>query len=123
MMLITGPLWSGKRDFACRLLGCTRQELACRAVWDVQALAAGCGTDAELEALAGRLAGYEAVILTEEGGGVVPADPAVRAAREAAGRLGRTVIWALSLPGKVAPVTAGAAIKNTIYNMLHELGA
>lgn len=42
---------------------------------------------------------------------------------EAAARLGRTVIWALSLPGKVAPVTAGAAIKNTIYNMLHELGA
>ena len=42
---------------------------------------------------------------------------------EAARRLGRTVIWALSLPGKVAPVTAGAAIKNTIYHMLHELGA
>ena len=42
---------------------------------------------------------------------------------EAAARLGRNVIWALSLPGKVAPVTAGAAIKNTIYNMLHELGA
>ena len=42
---------------------------------------------------------------------------------EAAGRLGRTVIWALSLPGKVAPVTAGSAIKNTIYHMLHELGA
>ena len=42
---------------------------------------------------------------------------------EAAARLGRNVIWALSLPGKVAPTTAGAAIKNTIYNMLHELGA
>lgn len=42
---------------------------------------------------------------------------------EGAARLGRNVIWALSLPGKVAPVTAGAAIKNTIYNMLHELGA
>ena len=41
---------------------------------------------------------------------------------EAAGDLGLTVIWALSLPGKVAPVTAGAAIKTTIYNMLHELG-
>ena len=40
----------------------------------------------------------------------------------AAGELGRTVIWALSLPGKVAPVTAGAAIKQTIYNMLRELG-
>ena len=39
-----------------------------------------------------------------------------------AGELGLTVIWALSLPGKVAPVTAGAAIKTTIYNMLHELG-
>ena len=31
------------------------------------------------------------------------------------------VIWALSLPGKVAPVTAGGAIRSTIYNMLHEL--
>ncbi len=37
-----------------------------------------------------------------------------------AGQLGLTVVWALSLPGKVAPVTAGAAIKSTIYNMLRE---
>lgn len=84
MTFITGPLWSGKRDFACRLLGCTREELAARAVWDVQALAAGCR---DLEALADRLAAREVVILTEEGGGVIPADPAQRAAREAAGRL------------------------------------
>ena len=84
MTFITGPLWSGKRDFACRLLGCTREELPGRAVWDVQALAAGCR---DLEALADQLAAHEAVILTEEGGGVVPADPAQRAAREAAGRL------------------------------------
>ena len=40
----------------------------------------------------------------------------------AAADLGRTVIWALSLPGKVAPVTAGAAIQTAIYNMLQELG-
>ena len=40
----------------------------------------------------------------------------------AAGALGLTVIWALSLPGKVAPVTAGAAIRDTIYNMLREIG-
>ena len=66
MTFITGPLWSGKREFACRLLGCTREELAARAVWDVQALAAGCR---DLEALADRLAAHEAVILTEEGGG------------------------------------------------------
>ena len=40
---------------------------------------------------------------------------------EAAEELGLTVIWALALPGKVAPVTAGAAIRNTVYNMLREL--
>lgn len=40
----------------------------------------------------------------------------------AAGALRLTVIWALALPGKVAPITAGAAIKSTIYNMLRELG-
>ena len=41
---------------------------------------------------------------------------------EAAGDLGLTVIWALSLPGKTAPVTAGKAIRDTIYNMLREAG-
>ena len=40
MMLITGPLWSGKRAFACRVLGCTPEELSSRAVWDAQDLAA-----------------------------------------------------------------------------------
>ena len=40
----------------------------------------------------------------------------------AAGELGLAVIWALALPGKVAPVTAGAAIQTAIYNMLQELG-
>ena len=38
----------------------------------------------------------------------------------AAAEMGVKVIWALSLPGKVAPVTAGAAIRSTIYNMLRE---
>ena len=41
---------------------------------------------------------------------------------EAAGELGVQTIWALSLPGKVAPVTAGAAIRDTIYHILDELG-
>jgi len=40
----------------------------------------------------------------------------------AAADLGVKVIWALSLPGKVAPLTAALAIKNTLYNILHELG-
>lgn len=41
---------------------------------------------------------------------------------EAARQLGVRVIWALSLPGKTAPVTAGKAILNTIYNILREQG-
>ena len=40
----------------------------------------------------------------------------------AANRLGIRAVWALSLPGKVAPVTAGKSVKNTIYNILNELG-
>lgn len=41
---------------------------------------------------------------------------------EAAGHLGTKVIWALSLPGKVAPVTSGKYIQDTIYNILEEVG-
>lgn len=41
---------------------------------------------------------------------------------EEAARLGKRVIWALSLPGKVAPVTAGACIRDTVYNILRQAG-
>lgn len=40
---------------------------------------------------------------------------------EAAKSLGRRVIWALSLPGKTAPITAGRIIKETVKNILDEL--
>ena len=36
--------------------------------------------------------------------------------------IGIKVIWALSLPGKVAPVTAANYMKQTIYNILQERG-
>ena len=36
--------------------------------------------------------------------------------------LNKKVIWALSLPGKVAPETAGNIMKDTITNILQELG-
>lgn len=36
--------------------------------------------------------------------------------------LGVKAIWALSLPGKVAPITAAEFIKDTIYNIIQELG-
>ena len=96
------------------------------------------GLDAQrLEELAGWLCGYDLIVNT------VPARVLGRRELEdtradclildlaskpggvdlsAAADLGRTVIWALSLPGKVAPVTAGAAIQTAIYNMLQELG-
>lgn len=84
MILIIGPLYSGKREFARHLLNCDEEELSARAVWDVQALAADC---ADLPALAERLAEMEVVIATEVGGGVVPVEKDQRMAREAAGRL------------------------------------
>ncbi len=40
---------------------------------------------------------------------------------EVAKSLGRRVIWALSLPGKTAPITAGRIIKETVKNILDEL--
>ncbi len=41
---------------------------------------------------------------------------------EQAKTMGLKTIWALSLPGKVAPLTAAQAIKETVYNILSELG-
>ena len=84
MLFITGPPCSGKKEAAQNILRCDDAELARRAVWDVQELAANSG---DLEALAEELARYAVVIATEVGGGVVPVDPEERAAREAAGRL------------------------------------
>lgn len=41
---------------------------------------------------------------------------------EAAQKCGRRVVWALSLPGKTAPVTSGEIIAKTIFHMLEERG-
>lgn len=84
MIFITGPLMSGKREVAAKLLGCSADELAGRAALDVERLAS---PDADLDALAERLAAYPAVTANEVGGGVVPLDADERARREAAGRL------------------------------------
>jgi dipicolinate synthase subunit A len=40
----------------------------------------------------------------------------------AASKLGVRAMWALSLPGEVAPVTSGEIIRDTIYNILREKG-
>lgn len=41
---------------------------------------------------------------------------------EKAKEMGLKTIWALSLPGKVAPVSAAKFIKDTVYNIIDELG-
>ena len=41
---------------------------------------------------------------------------------EAAQKLGRRFVWALSLPGRTAPVTAGQTIARTVMQMLAERG-
>jgi len=41
----------------------------------------------------------------------------------AAERLGVKTVWALALPGKVAPRSAAGYIKNTVYHIIDELGA
>lgn len=38
----------------------------------------------------------------------------------AASKLGVKAVWALSLPGEVAPVSSGAIIRDTLYNILRE---
>ena len=100
MVFVTGPMFSGKLEAAAELLGIPAEEiLICenvkqdiseqgrRGIAEVQALAAGCRGEKELEQLADKLSEYDVVISTETGCGVVPMNPAEREAREKAGRL------------------------------------
>lgn len=85
MLFVTGPLFAGKEEAICSLLGWSHTDfLQNNTVRDVQNLAADC---TDLEALADELAAKSVVIATEVGGGVVPMDAGERHAREQAGRL------------------------------------
>lgn len=84
MIFVTGPLFSGKREYIQNVLHLSPEEFSARAVWDAERLAANAP---DLEELAEKLSALEIVIASEIGGGVVPVDPAERVAREAAGRL------------------------------------
>lgn len=83
MIFVTGPLFSGKKEYIRNALGLDEKDFADCAVWDVQEIAL-CDNPVEL---ADRLVEKRIVIATEIGGGVVPVDPGERAKREAAGRL------------------------------------
>ena len=80
MIFVTGPLFAGKKEYICKALGWSEEDLARRGIWEVQNLA---GQEEDLEKLAKNLAQYEVVIATEVGGGVVPVDPVQRQNREA----------------------------------------
>ena len=102
---------------------------------DFARIEAACWHVLDTRQLAGHLAGFELVVNT------VPA-PVLGAAGlaelpfdcllidlaskpggidfDAAAALGRRAIWALSLPGKVAPISAARAIRDTIYTILQE---
>lgn len=82
-----------------------------------------CAFDLIINTVPGRLLGEEALAELKPGCLVIdlaskPGGVDLAAAR----RLGVHAVWALSLPGKVAPVTAGKCIRSTIYNILNELG-
>ena len=83
MIFITGPLFAGKKEYIQNALHLSDAAFAAEAVWDVQERV----TPDNIPELTEELSQSPIVIATEIGGGVVPADPAERAHREAAGRL------------------------------------
>lgn len=91
---------------------------------------------ADTRRLDGALAGYDAVVntvpatvldrrlLSQIDSGCLVLDLASKPGGvdfTAAKELGVRAVWALSLPGQVAPLTAGAAVRDAIYNILTEL--
>ncbi len=82
-----------------------------------------CGYDLVINTVPAPLLGMEELAAMKEGALVI--DLASRPGgvdMAAAATLGVRVIWALSLPGKVAPVTSGRYIRDTVYHMMEELG-
>ncbi len=104
--------------------------------YDALAWAEAYGHDAlHLGELSGYLCGFDLVVntvpsrvlprelLAQLKGGCLVIDLASKPGGvdfQSAAELGVRCVWALSLPGKVAPVSAGQAIRDTVYNMLRE---
>ena len=81
-----------------------------------------CGYDLVFNTVPAPVLGVEELAALKEGALVI--DLASRPGgvdMDAAAALGVRVIWALSLPGKVAPVTSGRYIKDTVYHIMEEL--
>ena len=81
-----------------------------------------CSYDLVFNTVPAQLLGLEELAVMKEGALVI--DLASRPGgvdMDAARTLGVHVVWALSLPGRVAPVTAGRYIKDTVYHIMEEL--
>lgn len=81
-----------------------------------------CGYDVVFNTIPAQVLGVEELAALKEGALVIDlasrpggVDPA------AASALGVRVVWALSLPGKVAPVSSGRYIMDTVYHIMEEL--
>ena len=85
MIFVTGPMFSGKKTYMKSALHLSDEELAERAVWNVEELVSEKAVT--LEALAEELASKEIVIADEICCGLVPLDASEREKRERAGRL------------------------------------
>lgn len=80
-----------------------------------------CGYDLVVNTVPAPILGEEALAALKPGALVIDlASKPGGVDFDAAGRLGVKVIWALSLPGKVAPVSSGEYIKMTIYHIMEE---
>ncbi|MFQ9860264.1 MAG: cobinamide kinase [Evtepia gabavorous] len=69
MIFVTGPLFAGKREYICKALGWSEEDLARRGIWEVQNLA---GQEEDWRNWQKNLAQYEVVTPRRSGGGVVP---------------------------------------------------
>ena len=84
MIFITGPLFSGKKEYIMKALSWTEEEFNENAVQEAQKLAF---ENSDIAALADELCQKAVIIADEVGGGVIPVDSREREARERAGRL------------------------------------
>ena len=84
MILVTGPAYAGKQEYICKRLGIPYERFSEHGIRDAEKLA---WSEEDPEVLADRLSGYEIIIMTETGCGIVPADEKERQNREKAGRL------------------------------------
>ncbi len=105
MILVLGGAHSGRHDF-CRSLGVAAADCWTVTADDARDFAAERASCPAFSSVCCRIASYRAVVATEKGLGIIPADAAARADREANGRLNSALA---SLADCVVLMVAGVA--------------